>query len=291
MVRFWAWQGSMGTNFTSHERDWRPLDRVVAAAERHHQRLILGLASQGGECDDSHWKDLAWYRGGYRIAHDDDHTGLTPVAYWDWVDAIVARYKSSSAVGMWEPMNEAEASECPLNVDGPHCSGHQICQNEHAAAVALRGFFDSVGAEIKRIDPVHLVESGLLGGGQCGTQGQDFASVQAGTGIDVLSMHDYSGDAVPLPGDAVNGEPARVAQAGQLHKPLVIGELGIRASTELGCMSLQQRADDLVAKLRGDFAGGVSGVLMWNWVPQPAAGCTFDASGGDPALSVLAARA
>lgn len=54
-----------------------------------------------------------------------DGRGLTPLSYWEYVHLIVARYKDHPALGMWEPISEAEASGCPglpINAD---CSGHQ----------------------------------------------------------------------------------------------------------------------------------------------------------------------
>ena len=95
------------------------------------------------------------------------------------------------------------------------------------AASALRYFFDTVGAEIHALDPKHLVESGLLGGGQCGTQGSDYQYVSASPGIDVLSYHDYYGPAA-LGGDQWNGLAVRFAQMAALGKPIIAGEVGLR---------------------------------------------------------------
>ena len=227
--------------------------------------------------------------GGYRTSYDDDHTGMTSAPYWDWVHQIVTRYAASVAVGMWEPVSEPEASECPLRTDGPRCSGHQVCPDEAAAASALRSFFDAVGAEIKRLDPAHLVESGLLGSGQCGASGLDYASFNASSGIDVASVHDYGADDQALPGDQWNGEALRVRQMDALGKPLIVGELGIRAANEGGCASLGTRGEEIRAKVDGAFAVGIRGVLVWNWVPHVAPGCTFDFSWNDPLASALAA--
>jgi hypothetical protein len=67
---------------------------------------------------------------------------------------------------MWEPISETEASTCPPQYQPLNCSGHQTCPNEAVAAAALRHFFDTVGGEVHALDRQHLVESGLLGGGQ-----------------------------------------------------------------------------------------------------------------------------
>lgn len=287
LVRMWAWQGSLATNVYTHQRDWRPLDRVMAAANRHGQRLILSLAGQGGGCDDGHWRDLAWYRGGYRLAYDGDGTGRTPTPYLAYVREVVARYAGNGAVGMWEPMSEAEASDCPSGTNWQTCSGRQVCPDEVAAATAMRSFFDSVGSEIKRIDPVHLVESGLIGSGQCGTAGQDYQFVSASPGIDVLSVHDYGSDTVGLPGDQWNGEGQRVQQATAVNKPIIVGEMGIEALDGGSCASRSRRAQLVTGKLQGAIGAGMRGVLVWNWGPTINPGCTYDVGNGDPTMDVL----
>ena len=72
---------------------------------------------------------------------------------------------------MWEPINEPEASDCAPGLNMDACYPQLRCPDARAASAALRGFFDVVGREIKRIDPNHLVESGALGGTQCGWTG------------------------------------------------------------------------------------------------------------------------
>ena len=157
-----------------------------------------------------------------------------------YVQDIVSRYASSPALGMWEPMSEAEASTCPPQYEPTNCSGHQTCPNESVAASALRYFFDTVGAEIHTLDPKHLVESGLLGGGQCGTQGSDYQYVSASPGIDVLSYHDYWGS-MPIGGDRLNGLATRFKQSLAVGKPIIAGEMGLTAGVAPGCASDRPR--------------------------------------------------
>ena len=168
----------------------------------------------------------SWYAGGFRNVDNSpgnsDGRGLTPLSYWTYMNDIVNRYADSPALGMWEPMSEAEASTCPAADEPSNCSGHQTCPSETAAASALEYFFNSVGAQIHQLDPEHLVEGGFLGGGQCGTSGPDYQSVGASPGIDVLSVHDYYGSA-PLGGDQWNGMAVRFAQAKALDKPIITG--------------------------------------------------------------------
>ena len=288
LVRFWAFQGSMATDVTTHQLNWGPLDRVFAAAAAHGQRLVVAVTDQGGTCDGGHWQDPAWYQGGFMNVYNDPSTtdgrGLTPLSYWTYLQDIVARYRTSPALGMWEPVSEAEASTCPPQFEPTNCSGHQTCVNETVAAAALRHFFDVVGGEIHALDPKHLVESGLLAGSQCSSQGQDYLYVSASPGIDVLSYHDYYG----LPavgGDYLYGIAVRLAQAAALHKPIIGGEVGVQAGNGPGCTSTSTRNAVIAAKAQAQEALGSSGILTWNWVPTTTYPCTYDVTPTDPVVS------
>jgi hypothetical protein len=283
LVRMWGFQGSMATNPVTHQRDWTGLDRVVAAAQRHGDLLVVSLANQPGDCDDGHWKDRAWYAGGYQNVYPGNGSTIATVSYWDWVHEIVSRYRDSTAIGMWELVNEPEATDCALGSNVSNCYGHQVCPDSGAATAAMTAFFDSVGNEIKRIDPHHLVESGVLGGAQCGWVGDGFTAAQASSGIDVVSVHDYSAQ-------TISAEVAgRMAQARSLGKPLLLGEVGVAASdTARGCPnSLAARKDLLAAKADAFLGNGAAAVLFWDWLPSASGSCTYDIAPGDPALGVL----
>jgi mannan endo-1,4-beta-mannosidase len=114
---------------------------------------------------------------------------------------------------LWEPISEPEASTCASAFEPTNCSRNQSCPDDSAAAADLTYFFDSVGGEIHSLDPLHPVEAGFLGSGQCGTAGADYQRVGASPGIDVLSVHDYYGGTAALGGDQWNGLSVRFAQA------------------------------------------------------------------------------
>ena len=236
VVRFWAFQDFTQSK-TSGGRDWGPIDRVVQAAERAHQRLIFVFGDQWANCHGEQYKDATFYHGAYKTAQPLGE--LEP--YLDWVHDVVVRYRSSPAVGMWEPLNEAQGD----------------CVSVSRAD--LNQFFDTVGALIKSIDPKHLIESGLLGTGQCAVTGVDYVVVQNTPNIDVLSYHDY-GDASPVP----SGLLQRLQQAQQLKKPLIVGEVGFLSD----CATMK-------AKQPAQFAAGVSGFMPWNWDGAGASTCGF----------------
>jgi hypothetical protein len=106
----------------------------------------------------------------------------------------------------------------------------------------------------------------------------------------VLSFHDYSPPGVALGGDQWNGVAVRLAQAAQVGKPIIAGEIGIQASVAgVGCPTLQGRVTDIEAKLNAEFALGLSGALIWNWGEQATTtGCTYDTYPGDPLVDALA---
>lgn len=291
LVRFWAWQATMAVNVKTGQIDWAPLDRVFDAAAAHHDLLLVSLTSQGGDCDDNHWKDPAWYDGGYRETYGPNTNGtVSPLSYWQYVQEIVTRYRNSPALGMWEPVNEPEASSCPPGYSGVACSGHQTCPDETAAAQALRNFFDTVGGEIHSLDPGGLVEAGFLGAGPCGTAGHDYQYVGASPGIDVLTYHDYYPPDDAVGGDQWNGIAVRESQAKALDKPLIAGEVGLTggdpADTQ-DCLSLSTRQSDFAVRIAQQSALGTEVFLFWNWVPPPADNCSGDITTGDPSLSLL----
>lgn len=291
LVRFWAYQETIAMNVHTGQLDWGPLDRVFDTAAAYHQRLIVVLTGQGSGCDGGHWQDPSWYNGGFEQVFNDatnsDGKGLMPLSYWQYLQDIVSRYKDSPALGMWEPISEPEASTCPVQYQPMNCSGHQTCPDETAAAQAMRHFFDVVGGEIHTLDPNHLVEDGMLGGGQCGTSGSDYTYVSASPGIDVLSYHDYYAGDVAMGGDQWNGLSVRFAQAASLGKPIIAGELGITAGTSSGCPTLTTRASEVQAKVQAQFEAGSSGVLVWDWLPAVTSSCAFDTVPGDPLMQLV----
>jgi hypothetical protein len=292
LVRFNAFQANLGTDAGTGALDLGPLDRVFAAAQAAGDYLIPVLADQWGDCDGGNFKDLAWYQGGYQqVQPAVAGQGLQPLSYLAYVTAVVQHFAGNPALGMWEPIGEAEASTCPPADEPLDCSGNQICPSEATAEKALLGFFTTVGQLIHGLDPGHLVESGLLGAGQCGTQGTDYRTVSASPGIDVLSYHDYYASNQAEGGDVYNGIAKRLSQARLLVKPIIAGEDGILAGNTpdptQDCVSYLTRTADMEARLGAQLAGGTDGWLVWNWVPAPSGSCSYDTGPGDPLLTLL----
>jgi len=281
LVRTWAFQGSMATNIHTGQRDWTGLDKVVRAAERHGALLVLTLTNQSGGCDDGHWKDPQWYRGGYRDRWPGDGYTRTATSFDTYLTEVVSRYKSSTAIAMWEPVNEPEGAVCAPPADGDDCwRGHLSCPDADEAAAAMRVFFDTIGERIEVLDPGRLVSSGALGGPQCGWEQHRYSVVHASAGIDVAGYHDYSR---AVEGDALFTD--RAARATAIGKPLLVGELGVEAGPS--CRSTTDRAAQLDATVTDRLARGAAGVLLWNRDLAVTSSCDMTLLPDDPALAGL----
>jgi len=282
VVRTWLFQ-TEGVNRTRRAVDWTAVDRVVHAAERHGVLLVLVLGEQAGTCDDGHWHDPEWYRGGYRQRFDDNGNHTNVVSWWQWLHAVVPRYRASPAVAMWEPVNEPQTSDCPPPFRGKDCYGHGSCPGGNAEL--LRSWFDTVGAEIHRLDPIHLVASGTIGNGECGAWQKYYALMGASSGVDVLTVHDY--DPAPL-----NPTMAQhIDQAREIGKPLVFEEVGTDGGARCA-LTAAARARVLQAKRDAVRAHpSVAGFLLWQWVQVGGDPCGLEFPPGDPALAQVAEMA
>lgn len=214
------------------------VDRAVATAAAHNQKITLALADGANYCNDG-GHDAAFYAGGFRGA------------YFDWIRTVVPRYKDSKALAFWEIMNE------PGN---------------GSTDAVMRTFFDETAALIKSLDPNHLISSGSQAEYVSGTQ--NYAYVHGGPNIDLASLHEYDyeyNDSKTI----VSGHfSPTLAAMSSINKPLYIGEVGVRLNNT--CMTGQQRADVTVQKANAYFNGGAIGLLYWTWVSNPPSdSCTL----------------
>ncbi|GAB2935092.1 hypothetical protein GCM10027047_34440 [Rhodococcus aerolatus] len=277
LTRFDAFQ-SLAVDKYTHQLDPGPIDAVLAAAARHGQLVLPVLSPQDGACASGPFKDRDFYAAGGTQQPGPGEVRV--MSFRDWMRYAVDRWRTSPVVAGWELVGEPETSVC----GDAACSWPARTCPADAGAV-LRSFLDVTGAEVKAIDPAHLVFAGFTGGGQCGTGGQDYQLAAASPGVDVVEYHDYGADGVPLPGDRWNGLAVRLQQAAAVGKPLLVAEVGQLAGS---CGTTVDRAASLRTKLSGQQQAGTAGALLWAWVPDPRPGeCTYDVGDGDPALGVL----
>jgi len=271
----------------AHQRDWAGYDQIVNAAERSptHIKLIISLSSQSGVCDGGHFKDAAWYAGGYRNAYSDYKDDVPREPYWQYLEEVVTRYRDSPAIAMWELVGEPEASVCDPGYVGGDCYSHKTCPAN--ASAILRSFFDSVGSEVHRLDPNHLLSDGALGGQQCGWAGSGGLEVESSLAIDVLAYHDYYGlSGAPLPEEFAT----RIREAQLLDKPIVSEEVGISARNAIHCTSLSARSQEIATKLLAARRAGVAGFVLWAYAGAADpnyAGCDDYIFADDPVWNVL----
>lgn len=233
-------------------------DSVVASAAKYHQRLVVALTDQYGDCGDVK-KDDAFYAGGYRGA------------FLDWVRTIVPRYRNSSAIAMWELANEPKSDDVE----------------------ALRAFFDDAGGLVHQLDPNHLLSAGTaLPDGLGGADG--FLRLMASPAIDVVSMHEYDAvaDVSPHLDEVLDvakkvDKPILVGEWGLFAG----GDAAQRADTDK-CFSVDGRAAVARAKIAAYLAvPQVAGLLYWSYTAKGIApsdtDCSYSTTEGDPLVSAI----
>lgn len=278
LTRFNLFQ-ALSINKRTGAMDFSAADAVFAAAEKYGQIVLPVLSPQDGGCADEQFKQRQWYVKGWSTLNPVH--GRSVMSFRDWIKRAVDRWKSIPVIAGWELVGEPEPSNCT----GNHCDlPARTCPPD--AAAVLRKFMDDAGAIVRELDPQRLIYAGFAGGGQCGTQGDEFRKVSASPGIDVVEYHDYLRDS--LPGDQFNGLGVRLRQAAELGKPLLVAEIGEEAGS---CGSLADRRAHLDAKFVAQRAAGTAGALIWAFVPDPRPDqCTFDVGTDDPLWSLAAER-
>jgi endo-1,4-beta-mannosidase len=253
-------------------RDWSGFDHTLQVARNHGERVMVTLGNQWKDCEGTGatFKTENWYQSGYR---DRPAPGL-PQSYRDWVAEVVSRYQHNSTILAWQLMNEP--SDQPSEKGG--CSP--------TAGSTLAAFAADMGSLIKGLDPDHLVSLGTLGGGECGSAGNDYQALYAIPQVDLCNFHDYSPAAPATPPRDIDLLRQRLAQCRAVGKPLIISEAGI---TVRDAGSLRARARIFQARLSAWFEAGVSGVLLWDLGdPSDGGSRSYQILPGDPLLSVLA---
>lgn len=256
MTRLWAFR-PYGT---------AALDRIVASAEAHNQKLILSLGNDLADCDSDGNKTQTWYQSGYTTT------------YLPWVKSTVARYKNSPAVGMWEIINEQGISINNAN------------NANHLDTAVAKKFLGTVAATIKSIDPNHLVESGAVAEYVYSGGAADYQAVHDDPNIDVGSLHEYDYDYSN--GQIISNHLYTTKAAmTRLNKPIIVGETGVMAGPSVtgSChTTYDTRANVFKQKITGYMNMDISGVLIWDRTMRDVVDCSdFYVGPGDPTISIV----
>jgi hypothetical protein len=236
--------------------DLERFDRIVRIASAHSQKLIPVLTDDLGSCGDPEGAKT-----------DRWYAGGFRDRFMPWLREVVSRYRNEPAIGMWELVNEPGGK-----------------------AGNIRRFFDAAGGEIHRLDRNHLVESGAHAPWAYGGA-KGWRYIHESRGIDVTSLHEYDMNAGRSPHLA-----GAVTQGDALRKPVILGEVGIFASTNGDpsqsqdrhpCLSFADRVTTFRAKLDATFRTRIDGVNVWNWMPLNKDTCRLETYPDDPLVAMI----
>lgn len=249
-LRVWAFQSYTGPGGD----DFAALDRLVAAAGKHHVRLIMVLENQWADCTQGGTKPASWYASGYRAPYGAYRRSLPAYA-----SALVRHFRGEATIVAWQLMNESEST------DGN----------------ALFAFARDMSAVVKAADSGALVSLGTLACRQWGTDAANMKRIHALSTIDLVEAHDYGAEADPMP-DCIS-EDMQVAR--DVRKPFFLGEVGLADNRDP-----KVRGARLAAKLRAQFDSGSHGVLVWS-VYGEGSNDKFQVPVGSPIHQALVAEA
>jgi mannan endo-1,4-beta-mannosidase len=284
VVRFWAYQP-----FTKGGTDFAGVDRVINAAKSEGMLVMPVLEDGPGYCTTGakaqpkmNWQDDTYYTEGYRKPFGSASRSLL-----DYARVMAEHYKNEPTIAAWMIMNEAETKR--RSPDGKS---------------VLVEMARTVAREIRKADPNHLVSLGTQGNGAPGNSGADFRDIYSLPEMDYVEVHDwayYGSDTEAMPGALPNGElPAAdspqcqdkaakiacsFAIAKALNKPLVVGEIGIKAKDKA---AIERRAKLMDAKIQAAKKHGAAGYLIWEVNTFANEGYGIVPGSGDPIWDALA---
>ncbi|MDP9027675.1 MAG: cellulase family glycosylhydrolase [Actinomycetota bacterium] len=282
VLRFWAYQ-----TYTQAASYWGGMDGVIAAARSVGMKVIPVLEDGPGDCTNlspptskASYRGDTWYSAGYKVPY-----GNASMSYRDYVAKIVSHYADDPTILGWSMMNEADTS----------------ARTSHDVSV-LVGFATDIAGVIRSADSRHLITVGTQGNGAPGSSGPDFTAVYELPQISFSEVHDWEywgSDTEPMPGgigstppSAASVDCARLdapigcsfARAAELHKPLVVGEAGMRGVT---AQERTTRASRMRAKMDAAFRAGASGYLVWSVTRANTDGYDVRIDTHDPLIAQL----
>jgi len=258
-IRTWFYQSYYDLNAqgASIKPTWTAFDRVLNTAAAYGLEVIPVLVNEWQSCEPpSTNKNLGFFQSGYTLPNSYGY----PLSFQTYAMTVAKHYAHKKQIAFWQLGNEMQ-NDTPTGCDS---------YAESAGAAALRSFADNMTAEIKSVDPNHLVSLGTAGGGECGLSTTDYQYVNAGA-VDICDYHDYNNVTQAMPDDGYNRLAQRIAQCGALNKPIAVTESGIAADADtngqdtgtITVATLQNRATFFQAKLNAAFKAGVAGYVLW----------------------------
>lgn len=179
------------------------VDSILDHAANFSIKCVITLSDQWDSCpwtNNFGFKYSDWYQTGYLYGYEIEEGGCAPPTfpvYIDWVRIVVSRYVNHTAVMMWQMMNEGECVDV----------------NNSCDALSFYQWAENISAEIRSIDKNHLINIGTSGTGQCGAQGNQYATLYNISTVDLLEAHDYGYPELALP----NGQYQNSSLGGGLY--------------------------------------------------------------------------
>ena len=189
---------------------------------------------------------------------------------------VVPRFRDRPEILMWELMNEPG---CADGDEPKRCQQH------------IYNWAATVSAEIKSLDPHHIVSIGTLSAEGTRYHESNYEDMHELPTVDIISLHRYVGK--------TSRTEMRLAE--ELNKPIYIGEAWDKAYKADRCdprdgTILGERAEKIAEDLEWSFTHGVDGYLVWQHDPGLVVGedgerewyCSeFSFLAGDPSYAVM----
>jgi sugar phosphate isomerase/epimerase len=227
---------------SKREMLYAAIDKTLEVCDRHGIRLVWCLAA--GEFTDTRLvPGKGWVFGDEQLRElVADRNSRGRRLLYRYLDETVSRYRNRKTIMMWEITNE-------LTLNADIGDEHRVHEGQRMPTLKdVAGFYDDVAKRIKASDPVRLVNNGgsdmrehqwhlyQRQGWIRDTfteQSECYKLLFANSAVDVMDIHFYPNN---QPGQIIRGDNAKetildckgyMTIAGQIGKPLMIGELGL----------------------------------------------------------------
>jgi len=210
-------------------KDPERFERLLNLGRQYGIRYIVALQ------DFYFYKTQTWFDVHYKV-EDLPH-----------IRTVVPRFRDRPEILMWELMNEPGCAEG----DEP-----KKCQQH------IYNWAAAVSAEVKALDPNHLVSIGTLSAEGSRYHKSNYEDMHKLPTVDVISLHRFVGKT----------SRTEMRLAAELGKPIYVGEAWEASYRKDRCepidgSALADRAEKISEDLEWSFEHGLDGYLLWQHDP------------------------
>ncbi len=231
IIRYLAETGGVNVIrlFYQPGKDPERFERILDLGRQYGIRFIVALQ------DFYFYKTQTWFDVHYK-EEDLPH-----------IRAVVPRFRDRPEILMWELMNEPGCAE---GDEPKRCQQH------------IYNWASAVSAEIKALDPHHLVSIGALSAEGTRYHRSNYEDMHELPTVDVISLHRFVGKT----------SRTEMRLATELNKPIYVGEAWESAYRKDRCepkdgTALADRAEEIGEDLEWSFEHGLDGYLLWQHDP------------------------